>query len=117
MGASAGGQAPGSKNRNKFENAAARYKAEVNDVINQGKGAGFSDQRLLAESKGAAGQQKTTAGGQRELGYIGNPQFQTKLKASPYGQVLNPNYASLATGGTTLPGAAYTHDSAHYSAP
>lgn len=89
----------------------------MNDVINQAKGAGFSDQRLLAESKGASGQKGMTAGGQREFGYIGNSQFQTKLKASPYGQVLNPNYASLATGGTTLPGAAYTNDNAHYSAP
>ena len=40
------------QNKNKFENAAARYKAEVNDVINQTKGAGFTDQKLLAESKG-----------------------------------------------------------------
>ena len=72
MGASSVGQAVGSKNhhpnRNKFENAAARYQAEVNDVIKhrgaplapsihqaQVRTKDVTDQRLLAESKAAPG--------------------------------------------------------------
>ena len=55
-----------------------------------------------------------TAGGQREQ-QVANPFNNSKQKPSPYGQVLNANFASQ--GGTPLVGANQLQDIGNFSAP